>query len=90
MEAERGSALLVTDKKTGEESRVLTKESLEEIWNQYPELIRIHKSYLVNVHHIVSNKMNKVLLHDGKVLSVSRSYRNEATKAIFDTVFKKH
>lgn len=86
----RGSTLLVTDKKTGEESRVLIKESLEEIWNQYPELIRIHKSYLVNVHHIVSNKMNKVLLHDGKVLSVSRSYRNEATKAIFDNIIKKH
>lgn len=84
----RGSTLAVAEKKTGKISYIPIKESLEDIWNQFPELIRIHKSYLVNIMHIRSHKGNKILTQEGKVLSMSRSYKSEAIMAIFNRVSK--
>lgn len=51
---------------------------LEEIENQVPSIfIRIHKSYLVNIHFISSYRHDSVCLSNGHQLAISRSYKKQ-------------
>ncbi len=58
--------------------------SLEEIKadldKKKARFLRIHKSYLVNFQYITQFGSAEVKMHDGKILPISRSYKNEAVE----------
>ncbi len=39
------------------------------------DFMRIHKSYIINLHHIVEIQKNRVVLDDGKEIPIGESYR---------------
>lgn len=61
--------------------------SLNEIEKKLPSyFVRIHKSFIVNVHHIQTLNGTELLLDNGQKLSIGRTYLHQIKDALFATV----
>jgi len=57
---------------------IVTRERISELHQRLPgEFIRIHRSYIINIHHLTSFNREEVFIGES-VLPVSRTYRKEA------------
>lgn len=57
-------------------SKKLLRTTLKNIHNQLPEMIKTHRSYLINPTHIQEWKDSKTLLLTKKEVPVSKNYKN--------------
>lgn len=71
---------------SGEITLKCTIGNVEQLLEDY-HFLRIHKSYLVNAHCVVSLERDEVHLTDGKVLPLSR-YRSEEVHSRFREIFQ--
>ena len=64
--------------------KILTRENLKVLEKQYKPLLRIHKSFIVNIDKIIRIKSNSVKLLSGKELPIGRQYKNSIKSYIKD------
>jgi DNA-binding LytR/AlgR family response regulator len=64
--------------------------SIEKLGNELLEdgFIRVHKSYLVNYRYIKQFMYNRLVLHDGTEITVSRKYSKDARNYIMQKLKK--
>jgi len=70
---------------TKEQTRIV--DGKLKIWQEKTcnmDIIRIHKSYIVNLNHITNWKNTEVIMSNGEKIPVGRSYTAEAKKTYFD------
>ncbi len=64
------------------EKKIITLAALKDLETQLPseKFIRIHKSYIVSLHHIKSYNASKVVISNGLQLPVGRVYKENLMK----------
>ncbi|MBQ6091075.1 MAG: response regulator transcription factor [Lachnospiraceae bacterium] len=73
----RGSTAYILEPTLAEERSIPISSKLDNIEKEYPDFVRIHRSYLVNINHVDRVDIDKVVLDNNTELSVSRPYRKE-------------
>jgi DNA-binding LytR/AlgR family response regulator len=63
--------------------KILAKIPLKEVMEQlnYPSIVRVHKSYAVNMDHIVKIKYNEIYIGETSI-PIGRAYKEELKKNI--------
>jgi DNA-binding LytR/AlgR family response regulator len=59
-----------------------TMKKVEDLLSNFPNIVRVHRSYFVNVDHLKSVDENVILLETGKHIPLSKTYKS----LIFDKI----
>lgn len=60
-----------------EEDIYIVYEKLSDVLNRLPEeFVQCHKSFLVNMNHVMAIEGKEVVLREGKRIAISRTYHN--------------
>ena len=70
-------AMVAAKGKYAKREEIRLTESIDGVEENYSEFARVHKSFLVNMYRINKVEGSNVILDDGTVLPVSRSYRQQ-------------
>ncbi len=68
----------------GKKSPLLERKNISEVWEELPknQFVRIHRSTIINLLFLESFTSTEVVLSDGSILKVSRTYKNELQNAV--------
>lgn len=90
--AKRGSKIIVTPE--SEEAKfdglILVDEKLRELSEIFEDLKFAHNSYIVNINHVEYVNGNELILDNGEILSISRTYQKEFRESFTKNIANKY
>jgi len=69
---------------------VATFKEYYPILNTFPEFLRCHQSYIINLNYVVDMKSDVFFLGNGEEINISRQYRKESRQCYIDYMLKKY
>jgi DNA-binding LytR/AlgR family response regulator len=82
--AKRGSRIVV--RKDCEEADIdtpiLIDEKLDTLEGKYPQIVRAHSSYMINISHVKRITGCEVFMDDGSIMTISRTYQKSFRLAV--------